>query len=174
MLKKILTCLYKDENVYTEYEKTNNKVISVLQRRSNITNPSQQEVIDSINKVMDSRLCMKDQQKLIEKTLVMCKSKKAKKEHDIFMWKQEKKMRFEIDHKDYINEWKEEVGKKSVTIEDKNILFRNKYKDVYNKNSATLITLDEFIETLQNEIGDILDTKRQLSDYLEILKRISY
>ena len=172
MLRKIFKCFYKDDIQYNKYEETNDSVIQVLKKRANITTPSQAEISEHINRVLDARLIMKDQQKLIEKLLVKTKAQKQRKEHQIFMWKQEQKLRFEIDEKEYIEEYKESIGKKSLTIEEKKILFRNRYAKEYDKNSEIIITLDEYIETLEDERNDILDTKKQLSDYLDILKRV--
>ena len=174
MLKKIFKKMYKTDDKFEEFESTNRKVFSVLKNRANLTTPSQAEITDAINKVLDARLIMKDQQKLIEKMLVKIRACKERKEHEIFMWKQEYKLRFEIDEKEYIEEYRESIGKKTLTIEEKKILFRNRYSKKYNENSEILITLDEYIETLENEKSDILDTKKLLSDYLDILKRVSY
>lgn len=172
MLKKIFKTIYKSDTIFDNYEEVNNKVISVLKTRANITSPSQKEITENMNKVLDARLMMKDQEKLIRKLLVKMKAQKQKKEHEIFMWKQEAKLQFEIVEKEYIEEYRNEIGKKSLTIEEKKILFRNRYAKEYNKNSEVLILLDEYIETLEDEKDDILDTKKQLSDYLDILKRI--
>lgn len=174
MLKKIFKQVYKNDSKFDEYEKTNRGVFSVLKNRANITTPSQSEIAEAINKVLDARLIMKDQQKLIEKLLVKVRACKERKEHEIFMWKQEYKLRFEIDETDYINEYKESIGKKTLTIEEKKILFRNRYSKEYNDNSELIIAFNEYIETLENEKSDILDTKKLLSDYLDILKRVSY
>ena len=174
MLEKIFKYLYKDQQKYTDYINTDEKVIGVLKNRANLTSPSQVEIIDAINKVLDSKLVMKDQQKLIEKSLVTIRGHKEKMEYEIFMWKQEMKLRFEIDQKDYINEYKEELGKKSLTIEDKKMLFRNYYKKEYNMHNKQLTIINEYIETLENERNNILDTKRLLTEYLEILKRVNY
>lgn len=172
MLKHIFKTIYKTDIVFDNYEKVNNKVISVLKTRANITSPSQKEITENMDKVLDSRLMMKDQEKLIRKLIVKMKAQKQKKEHEIFMWKQEAKMQFEIVEKEYIEEYRNEIGKKSLTIEEKKILFRNRYSKEYNKNSEMIILLDEYIQTLEDERDDILDTKKQLSDYLDILKRI--
>lgn len=174
MLKKIFKQVYKNDSKFDEYEKTNRGIFSVLKNRANITTPSQSEIAEAINKVLDARLIMKDQQKLIEKLLVKVRACKERKEHEIFMWKQEYKLRFEIDETDYINEYKESIGKKTLTIEEKKILFRNRYSKEYNDNSELIIAFNEYIETLENEKSDILDTKKLLSDYLDILKRVSY
>lgn len=174
MLKKIFKQIYKSDLKFEEYEEVNKGVFKVLKNRANITTPSQSEIAEAINKVLDARLIMKDQQKLIEKMLVKVRACKERKEHEIFMWKQEYKLRFEIDEVDYINEYKESIGKKTLTIEEKKILFRNRYSKEYNDNSELIITFDEYIETLENEKSDILDTKKLLSDYLDILKRVSY
>lgn len=174
MLEKIFNYTYKDqaEEIFKSYNLNNKKIIDTLKNRANLTSPAPGEIIGSINKVLDMKLTAKDQQRLIEKILVFVRGRKSIEEHEFFMWKQEHKMSFEIDHSEYIREWKEGVGKKTITIEEKNILFRNFYKVDYSKKQKRLYKLDEFIETLENERNDIIDSKRLLSEYLGILNRI--
>ena len=59
MLKHIFKTIYKTDTVFDNYEKVNNKVISVLKTRANITSPSQKEITENMDKVLDSRLIMK-------------------------------------------------------------------------------------------------------------------
>lgn len=172
MLQEIFKYIYKREDEYKSYNFNNEKMYDCLKNRANIDTPSRTEIIASINKVLDMRLTAKDNQKVIEKMLVFLKGKLVRTNDAIFLWKQEHKMNFEIDHKDYIESWKQSIGKKSITIEDKNMLFRNFYKEQYKRNANILNTLQDYINTLIDEKEDIQDTKRLLNDYLNILNRI--
>lgn len=171
MLEKIFKEIYKRDDEFKSYNLNNKSMYEILKNRANIDTPSRSEIIGAINKVLDARITAKDNQKVIEKMLVILKGALTRTNDEIFLWKQEKKLNFEIDHQEYIEHWKKTVGKKNVTIEDKNMLFRNCYKEEYKKNFNKVSKLQDYINTLVDEKEDILDTKRLLSDYLNILNR---
>ena len=171
MLEKIFKEIYKREDEFKSYNLNNKSMYEILKNRANIDTPSRSEIIGAINKVLDARITAKDNQKVIEKMLVILKGALTRTNDEIFLWKQEKKLNFEIDHQEYIEHWKKTVGKKNVTIEDRNMLFRNCYKEEYKKNFNKVSKLQDYINTLIDEKEDILDTKRLLSDYLNILNR---
>lgn len=171
MLEKIFKEIYKRDDEFKSYNINNKNMYDILKNRANIDTPSRTEIIGAINKVLDARMTAKDNQKVIEKMLVILKGALTRTNDEIFLWKQEKKLNFEIDHKDYIDHWKNTIGKKNVTIEDKNMLFRNCYKEEYKKNFNKLAKLQDYINTLNDEKEDILDTKKLLTDYLNILNR---
>lgn len=171
MLEKIFKEIYKRDDEFKSYNINNKNMYDILKNRANIDTPSRSEIIGAINKVLDARITAKDNQKVIEKMLVILKGALTRTNDEIFLWKQEKKLNFEIDHQEYIEHWKKTVGKKNVTIEDRNMLFRNCYKEEYKKNFSKVSKLQDYINTLIDEKEDILDTKRLLSDYLNILNR---
>lgn len=171
MLEKIFKEIYKRDDEFKSYNINNKNMYDILKNRANIDTPSRSEIIGAINKVLDARITAKDNQKVIEKMLVILKGALTRTNDEIFLWKQEKKLNFEIDHQEYIEHWKKTVGKKNVTIEDRNMLFRNCYKEEYKKNFNKVSKLQDYINTLIDEKEDILDTKRLLSDYLNILNR---
>lgn len=171
MLEKIFKEIYKRDDEFKSYNLNNKSMYEILKNRANIDTPSRSEIIGAINKVLDARITAKDNQKVIEKMLVILKGALTRTNDEIFLWKQEKKLNFEIDHQEYIEHWKKTVGKKNVTIEDRNMLFRNCYKEEYKKNFSKVSKLQDYINTLIDEKEDILDTKRLLSDYLNILNR---
>ena len=171
MLEKIFKEIYKRDDEFKSYNLNNKSMYDILKNRANIDTPSRSEIIGAINKVLDARITAKDNQKVIEKMLVILKGALTRTNDEIFLWKQEKKLNFEIDHQEYIEHWKKTVGKKNVTIEDRNMLFRNCYKEKYKKNFNKVSKLQDYINTLIDEKEDILDTKRLLSDYLNILNR---
>lgn len=171
MLEKIFKEIYKRDDEFNSYNINNKNMYEILKNRANIDTPSRSEIIGAINKVLDARITAKDNQKVIEKMLVILKGALTRTNDEIFLWKQEKKLNFEIDHQEYIEHWKKTVGKKNVTIEDRNMLFRNCYKEEYKKNFNKVSKLQDYINTLIDEKEDILDTKRLLSDYLNILNR---
>lgn len=171
MLEKIFKEIYKRDDEFKSYNLNNKSMYEILKNRANIDTPSRSEIIGAINKVLDARITAKDNQKVIEKMLVILKGALTRTNDEIFLWKQEKKLNFEIDHQEYIEHWKKTVGKKNVTIEDRNMLFRNCYKEEYKKNFNKVSKLQDYINTLIDEKEDILDTKRLLSDYLNILNR---
>lgn len=171
MLEKIFKEIYKRDDEFKSYNLNNKSMYKILKNRANIDTPSRSEIIEAINKVLDARITAKDNQKVIEKMLVILKGALTRTNDEIFLWKQEKKLNFEIDHQEYIEHWKKTVGKKNVTIEDRNMLFRNCYKEEYKKNFNKVSKLQDYINTLIDEKEDILDTKRLLSDYLNILNR---
>lgn len=171
MLEKIFKEIYKRDDEFKSYNLNNKSMYEILKNRANIDTPSRSEIIGAINKVLDARITAKDNQKVIEKMLVILKGALTRTNDEIFLWKQEKKLNFEIDHQEYIEHWKKTVGKKNVTIEDRNMLFRNCYKEEYKKNFNKVSKLQDYINTLVDEKEDILDTKRLLSDYLNILNR---
>ena len=171
MLGKIFKEIYKRDDEFKSYNLNNKSMYEILKNRANIDTPSRSEIIGAINKVLDARITAKDNQKVIEKMLVILKGALTRTNDEIFLWKQEKKLNFEIDHQEYIEHWKKTVGKKNVTIEDRNMLFRNCYKEEYKKNFSKVSKLQDYINTLIDEKEDILDTKRLLSDYLNILNR---
>ena len=171
MLEKIFKEIYKRDDEFKSYNINNKNMYEILKNRANIDTPSRSEIIGAINKVLDARITAKDNQKVIEKMLVILKGALTRTNDEIFLWKQEKKLNFEIDHQEYIEHWKKTVGKKNVTIEDRNMLFRNCYKEEYKKNFSKVSKLQDYINTLVDEKEDILDTKRLLSDYLNILNR---
>lgn len=171
MLEKIFKEIYKRDDEFKSYNINNKNMYEILKNRANIDTPSRSEIIGAVNKVLDARMIAKDNQKVIEKMLVILKGALTRTNDEIFLWKQEKKLNFEIDHQEYIEHWKKTVGKKNVTIEDRNMLFRNCYKEEYKKNFSKVSKLQDYINTLVDEKEDILDTKRLLSDYLNILNR---
>lgn len=171
MLEKIFKEIYKRDDEFKSYNINNKNMYDILKNRANIDTPSRSEIIGAINKVLDARITAKDNQKVIEKMLVILKGALTRTNDEIFLWKQEKKLNFEIDHQEYIEHWKKTVRKKNVTIEDRNMLFRNCYKEEYKKNFNKVSKLQDYINTLIDEKEDILDTKKLLSDYLNILNR---
>lgn len=171
MLEEIFKKIYKRDDEFKSYNINNKNMYNVLKNRANIDTPSRSEIIGAINKVLDAKMTAKDNQKIIEKMLVILKGILTRTNDEIFLWKQEKKLNFEIEHKDYIEHWKKTIGKKSITIEDRNMLFRNCYKEEYKRNLSKIAKLQDYINTLIDEKEDILDTKRLLTDYLNILNR---
>lgn len=173
-LKEIFYKFYKDEEhkEYLNYSKNIDNIINSLKKRGKLEELTNKEILRTIDNNYDNLMTLRDMTKKIKQFIVRVKAENSKHNTDIFIWKQLKKASFLEDAKEFLEEYQKNNTKKSLTAEEKNILFRTYYIEEYKKNSYKLNLLEEVLLILSDEEADLLDIKIKINDFNSILKKM--
>lgn len=173
-LKLIFFKFYSDNEhkEYLKYTKSIDKIIDSLKNRGKLEEMSNKEILRTLDSNYDNLMLLRDLTKKIKNFIVRVKAKNSKHNTDVFIWKQLKKATFFEDARDFLDDYREKNGKKSITAEDKNILFRNYYIEEYKKHSYISNELEEILFILNDEEADLLDIKIKINEFNSVLKKM--
>lgn len=172
MLETIFKRYSKVEGSYLKYEEEVTKLHNVLSGRRRLEELYTNKDIDSeLDKTFDGFILLRRLQRLVEKIKMMIVREKRISEEKHYLKKQELKAYFEITEAAFLESYLGKRGKKTMTAEEKKVVFRTTYKDFYKEGYSESGMLEDMLTTINDERNELLNIRAEIQAWQSIVRR---